>query len=106
MGSHFTPNGLIEDWFTDPDQAQRSLGYFCADASGGVIRKHRWAEDSLVGTYTYLAFDFTELFWASVEFEMTEPLTTATPTSTATVTATPTASSSYEVYLPIIVKRY
>ena len=37
---------------------------------------------------------------------MTDPPPTATPTSTSTVTATPTTSSSYELYLPIIVKRY
>ncbi|MGA9347305.1 MAG: cohesin domain-containing protein [Anaerolineae bacterium] len=103
-GSHFTPNGLIEDRFADPNQVQRSLGYFQADSSGEFIRKRNWTGDWPAGTYTYLAFDFTKLLWASVEFEMTEPSPTATPTSTSTVTATPTTSSSYEVYLPIVVK--
>lgn len=105
-GSHFTPNGLIEDRFADPNQVQRSLGYFQADSSGEFIRKRNWTGDSPAGTYTYLAFDFTKLLWASVEFEMTEPSPTATPTSTSTVTATPTTSSSYEVYLPIIVQNH
>jgi hypothetical protein len=103
-GSHFTPNGLIEDWFADPNQVQHSPGYFQADSSGRFIRKHRWVGDWPAGIYTYLAFDSTKLFLASVGFEMTEPLPTATPTSTSTVTATPTTSSSHEVYLPIVVK--
>jgi hypothetical protein len=99
-GSHFTPNGLIEDRFVDPNQVQRSLGYFHAGPSGEFIRKHNWTGDWPAGTYTYLAFDFTKLLWASVEFEMTEP------SPTATMTATPTTSSSYEVYLPIIVQNH
>jgi len=86
-GSHFTPNGLIEDRLTDPNQGQRSLGYFQADPSGRFTRKHSWTGNWPTGTYTYLAFDFTKLFWASVEFEMTDSLT-------------------HEVYLPIIVKNY
>jgi hypothetical protein len=107
-GSHFTPNGLIEDWLAGPNQVQQSLGYFHADSSGEFIRKHSWAADWPAGTYTYLAFDFAKLLWASVEFEMTAPLPTATPTSTstATPTRTPTTSSSYEVYLPVIVRNY
>jgi len=105
-GFRFTPNGSIEGWFADPNQAQHSLGYFQSDSSGGFTRKHSWTGNWPPGTYTYLAFDFTKLLWASVEFEMTDPPPMATPTSTATVTATPTTSSSYEVYLPIIVKHY
>lgn len=105
-GSHFTSNGFIEDRFIDPNQVQRSLGYFHAGSSGGFIRKHNWTGDSPAGTYTYLAFDYTKLLWASVEFEMTEPSPTATPNSTSTVTATPTTSSSYEIYLPVIVRNY
>jgi hypothetical protein len=107
-GSHFTPNSLIEDSFADPNQAQHSLGYFHADPSGEFIRKHRWTADWPAGTYTYLAFDFAKLLWASVEFEMTQSAPTATPTSTSTTTPTrtPTTSSSYEVYLPIIAKNH
>jgi len=86
IGSHFTPNGLIEDWLADPDQVPHNLDYFQADSSGGFIRKHRWTGNWPVGTYTYLAFDFTKSLWVSVEFEMTESLT-------------------YEVCLPIIVNR-
>jgi hypothetical protein len=69
-GSGFTPNGLIEDLSADPNQAHQSFGYFQADASGGFVRRHNWAGDSPEGTYTYLAFDFTKLSWATVEFEM------------------------------------
>jgi hypothetical protein len=86
-GSHFTAQGLIEDWLVNPNQVQRSLGYFRADSSGGFIRKHRWEEGSPAGTYTYLAIDLTSSLCASVEFEMLDSLT-------------------YEVYLPIIVKNY
>ena len=86
IGSHFTPNGLMEDWLADPDQVPYNLGYFQADSSGGFIRKHNGAGNWPVGTYTYLAFDFTKSLWVSVEFEMTESLT-------------------YEVCLPIIVNR-
>jgi len=86
-GSHFTPNGLVEGWLVDPDQTPYRLKYFWADPSGGFIRKHSWAGTWPAGTYTYLVFDFTRSFWASVEFEMTDSLL-------------------YEVYLPIIVKHY
>lgn len=86
IGSHFTPNGPIEDWLADPDQVPYNLGYFQADSSGGFIRKHNGAGNWPVGTYTYLAFDFAKSLWVSVEFEMTESLT-------------------YEVCLPIIVNR-
>jgi len=87
IGSHFTPNGLIEAWFADPSRAPHELNHFWADSSGRFIRKHNWAGDWPTGTYTYLAFDSTKSFWASVEFEMTESLT-------------------YKAYLPIIVKHY
>jgi len=69
-GSGFTPNGLIEDLCADPNQAHQSFGYFQANSSGRFIRRHNWAGDSPEGTYTYLAFDFTKLSWANVEFEM------------------------------------
>jgi hypothetical protein len=87
IGSHFTPNGLIEDWFADPSRAPHELNHFWADSSGGFIRKHNWAGDWPTGTYTYLAFDSTKSFWASVEFEIADSLT-------------------YELYLPIVVKDY
>jgi hypothetical protein len=99
-GSGFTPDGSIESWFADPNQAQHGLGHFKADSTGGFTRRHNWTRDWPTGTYTYLAFDFATFFWTSVEFEMTDPL------PTATVTVTPTASSSYEVYLPMVVKDY
>ena len=85
IGSHFTPHGLIEAWFADPNQIPHELERFWADASGRFIYKHTWTGDWPAGTYTYLAFDFTRSFWASVEFEMTDPL-------------------RHEIYLPIIVK--
>ena len=86
-GSRFTPNGLLEDRFADPNQVQHSLGRFQADASGGFTRRHSWTGNWPAGTYTYQAFDFTKFIWASVEFEMTEFL-------------------MYEIYLPSIVKYY
>ena len=85
-GSNFTPHGFIEDRFTDPNQVEHRLGYFQADSSGGFIRKHSWAGNWPAGNYIYLAFDFTNLSWASVEFDMTGSL------------------SDHKVYLPIIVK--
>lgn len=84
-GSHFTPNGFIEDRFTGPNQVEHGLGYFQADSAGGFIRKHRWSGGWSAGIYTYLAFDVTMLSWTSVKFEMTN-------------------SPAYKVYLPIIVK--
>ena len=69
-GSGFTPNGLIEDLCADPSQAHQSFGYFQADSSGRFVRRHDWAGESPEGTYTYLAFDFAKLSWATVEFEM------------------------------------
>lgn len=69
-GSGFTPNGLLEDLCARPDQAYGSFGYFQADASGRFVRRHSWAGDSPEGTYIYLAFDFTKLSWATVEFEI------------------------------------
>jgi hypothetical protein len=86
-GSRFTPNGLIEDWFADPDQVQHSLGHFQADSSGEFTRRHSWSTNWPAGTYVYLAFDFGKLVWASVEFEMSEPILC-------------------EIYLPIIAKHY
>jgi len=87
IGSHFTPNGLVEGWFSDPDKNPHKLEQFWTDSSGGFVRKYSWTEAWPAGTYTYLAFDFTKSFWTFVEFEMTESLT-------------------YKAYLPIIVKHY
>jgi hypothetical protein len=103
-GSGFTTHGVIQEWLTDPNHAQHSLAYFEADSSGGFVRKHSWVGSWPAGTYTYLVFDFATLLWTSADFEMTEPLTTATPTPTTS--ATPPISSSYKVYLPVIVKNY
>jgi len=69
-GSGFTPNGLLEDLCAKPDQAYESFGYFRADSSGVFVRRHNLVGESPEGTYTYLAFDFTKLSWATVEFEM------------------------------------
>lgn len=87
IGSHFTPHGLIGAWLSDPHHAPHQLKHFWADAGGGFIRKHNWTGDWPTGTYTYLAFDFTTSFWASVEFEMAN-------------------SPTHEVYLPIVVKNH
>ena len=84
-GSHFTSHGLIEDWFTDPNQIQHSMGGFQTDSSGGFTRRHSWAGGWPPGTYVYQAFDFTRLIWVSVEFEMTRQL-------------------AHEVYLPMVVQ--
>jgi general secretion pathway protein D len=103
-GSHFTPDGLIEEWFADPDQARHLLGSFYADSLGGFTRQHSWASYWPAGVYSYIAIDVTKALSTSVEFEMTEPgpqTPTNTPTATATVTATPTWS---KVYLPLVLK--
>jgi hypothetical protein len=87
VGSHFTPDGLVLVWFADPSQTPHELDGFLADSSGGFIRKYVWPEDWPPGVYTFLAFDSTKSFWASVEFEMVDFL-------------------AYQVYLPIVAKRY
>ena len=105
-GSHFTPDGLVEAWFADPDQAHHSLDSFYADSSGGFTHQHNWEAYWQAGTYSYIAIDITEALSTSVEFEMTEPgsqTPTITPTSTATPTATPT-SFIQKVYLPLVLK--
>ncbi len=108
-GSHFTPDGLVEAWFADPDQAHHSLDSFYADSSGGFTRQHNWEAYWQAGVYSYIAIDITEALSTSVEFEMTEPgsqTPTSTPTATAT-TATPTAtptSFSRKIYLPLVLK--
>ena len=105
-GSHFTPDGLIEEWFADPDQACHLLGSFNADSSGGFTRQHDWEAYWPAGAYSYIAIDVTEESETSVEFEMTEsqPQTpTGTPASTATPTATPTPSIQ-KIYLPLLLK--
>jgi hypothetical protein len=133
-GSHFTPDGLIEEWFTTPsmppasitwlrkpgdgfieeqfaglDQARHFLGSFYADSCGGFIRQHIWEVYWPAGVYSYIAIDVAKESETSVEFEMTEPQTptpTSTPTATAT-TATPTATptlSGPKIYLPLALK--
>ena len=111
-GSHFTPDGLIKEWFADPDQARHLLGSFYADSSGGFNRQHNWEKYWPAGTYSFIANDVTKGSETSVEFEMTEPgsqTPTSTPTSTptATPTSTPTAtptSFSRKIYLPLVLK--
>ena len=133
-GSHFTPDGqieewftapsmppasitwlpepgdgLIEEWFADSDQTRHFLGSFYADSSGGFTRQHSWEAYWPAGTYSYIAIDVTEALTTSVEFEMTEPgsqTPTSTPTATAT-TATPTATPTsfiQKIYLPLVLK--
>jgi hypothetical protein len=101
-GSHFTPNGLIEVWFADPDQVRNRLDPFYADSSGGFTRQHHWEAYWPAGTYSYIANDVVQQSETSVEFEMTEP-GSQTPTSTPTPTTTPTLSSQ-KVYLPLVLK--
>ncbi len=109
FGSHFTPDGLIEEWFADPDQVRHSLGSFHADSSGEFSRLHIWEAFRPAGIYSYIANDVARESETSVEFEMTESQTqtpTSTPTATAT-TATPTAtptSSIQKIYLPLVLK--
>lgn len=119
-GSHFTPDGRIDAWFTapsqppasltwlpelgnslikewlaDPDQTRYSLGSFYADSSGGFTYQHNWEKYWPAGIYSFIAIDVARESETSVEFEMTEPLAqtpTSTPTSTATATATPTTT--------------
>ena len=101
-GSHFTPDGLIEEWFADPDQARHHLGSFQADPSGGFTRQHQWEAYWPAGTYRYIAIDTARESETWVEFDMTEP-GSPTPTSTPTPTATPT-SPARMVYLPLVLK--
>jgi len=101
-GSHFTPNGLIEAWFADPDQVRYHLDPFYTDSSGGFTRQRHWEAYWPAGTYSYIANDVVQQSETSVEFEMTEP-GSQTPTSTPTPTTTPTLSSQ-KVYLPLVLK--
>ena len=103
-GSHFTPDGLIKEWFADPDQARHLLGSFYADSSGGFNRQHNWEKYWPAGTYSFIANDVTKGSETSVEFEMTESQPhTPTSTPTSTPTATPT-SFSRKIYLPLVLK--
>jgi hypothetical protein len=95
-GSHFTPDGLIEEWFADPYQAHHHLGSFYADSCGGFIRQHNWEAYWPAGVYSYIAMDVARESETSVEFEMTEP-------QTPTPTATPTLSGQ-KIYLPLVLK--
>jgi hypothetical protein len=134
-GSHFTPNGqidawftapsqppasltwlpgpsegLVAEWFANPDQIRYRLGSFYADSFGGFTRQHSWEKYWPVGTYSYIAIDMAKESETSVEFEMTEPLpqtATSTPTATATATATPTTTPTatpYRLYLPLVLR--
>ena len=113
-GAHFTPDGLIEEWFADPDQAHHLLGSFHADSVGAFTRQHRWERYWPAGIYSYIAMDVAKASETSTEFEMTEPLSptpTGTPAPTPTGTLTPTATvitkptpSPSHIYLPIIAK--
>ena len=117
-GSDFTPNGLIHEGLTDPNQKYEYLDSFYADSLGGFVQTIASDLGWLLGVYTYTAFDLTKDYEATVQFTVSEPPPTATPTATATATptgtptptatatATSTASPGYEVYLPIIVKNY
>lgn len=124
-GSHFTPDGLIDAWFTAPslppafvteerfanlDETRYSLGSFYADSSGGFTYQHNWEKYWPAGIYSFIAIDDARESETSVEFEMTEPLpqtATSTPTITATATATPTTTPTatpYRLYLPLVLK--
>ena len=94
-GLDFTPDGLVHEGFTDPDQEYHYHASFYADSSGGFVRIMATARDWLVGVYTYIASDSTKDCNASVQFTITEPMPTATPTptSTATETLTPTSTA-------------
>jgi hypothetical protein len=113
-GSHFTPEGLIEEWFTDLEAVRHLLGSFRADSFGEFTRQHNWERFWPPGIYSYVAIDVAKGSETSTNFEMTGPLpqtptstptptatATGRPTPTATATATPTPSLSH-IYLPII----
>lgn len=82
-GSDFTPNGLIHEGLTDPNQVYHYNDSFYADPSGGFVRAITSKWDWLVGVYTYVAFDSTENYSVSVQFTVSEPPLTPTPTITA-----------------------
>jgi hypothetical protein len=111
-GSHFTPDGEIEEWFADPDGVGHRFDppSFYANSSGGFSRQHYWPSFWPVGTYSYIAKDVAKGSETSVEFEMTEPLAqtpTSTPTVTVTATATPTTTPTatpYRLYLPLVLR--
>jgi len=115
-GSDFTPNGLIHEGLTDPNQVYRYYASFYADSSGRFVRTIASEWDWLLGIYTYTTFDSTKNCNASVQFTISEPPPTATPTPTFTPTATPTATATgtptvtpistftYQVYLPLLRK--
>jgi hypothetical protein len=127
-GWNFTPNGLVHEGYNDPNQKYTYTASFYADPSGGFARAIASQANWLFGAYTYVAFDSAKDYNASVEFIISGPRPTATPTATPTTTptstptSTPTATGtptstptpthttepppSYEVYLPIIVKKY
>ena len=95
--SPFRPDGLIEGWFSNLNQERHLLGSFYADSLGQFTRQHNWAAYWPAGGYSYIAVDVAEETETSVEFEMTEPQSptpTSTPTSTATPTATPTSTAT------------
>ena len=93
-GLDFTPDGLVHEGFTDPDQEYHYHASFYADSSGGFVRIMATARDWLVGVYTYIASDSTKDCNASVQFTITEPMPTATPTPTSTPTETLTPTST------------
>jgi len=104
FGSYFTPDGLIEEWFADPDQVRHHLGSFYADSSGEFTRPHIWEAFWPAGIYSYIANDVAKESETFVEFEMTEAQPqTPTSTPTSTPTATPT-SLIQKVYLPLVLK--
>ncbi|MBC8492311.1 MAG: hypothetical protein H8D43_00895 [Chloroflexi bacterium] len=93
-GSDFTPNGLVHEGLTDPNQGYHYNASFHADSSGGFVRTIASERDWLLGVYTYIAFDSTKNCNASVQFTVSEPLPTATPTLTSTPTLTPTPTNT------------
>ena len=117
-GSDFTPDGMIHEGYYNPNQEYYYTASFYADSSGGFVRAIASEMDWPLGVYTYQAYDLTKDYNATAQFTVSEPPPTATPTSTATVTptgtptptatatTTPTALPSYDVYLPIVVKKY
>jgi hypothetical protein len=83
-GASFTPNGLIHEGFTDPNQIYHYHASFFAGPSGGFVRTIISKEDWPVGVYTYMAFDSSANYNVSVQFKVSEPPTMTTPTATST----------------------
>ena len=93
-GSDFTPNGLVDEGYTDPNQEYHYITSFYADPSGGFVQTIASQAGWLFGTYIYKVHDSGQDYDASVEFTISGPQPTATRTATPTTTPTSTSTST------------